>query len=148
MTDCKISARTRRQAMDWGLVLMSQGIESTIERPEEDSGWWLLVSESEYERAVQTIQQYRHENRGWPWQQELHGAPLRFDWLALGWVVLAGFFFLLGEHVDLVSNGAMDAQAVSVGQWWRLFTAVWLHADIAHLAGNAALGVVLLGLAM
>ena len=34
------------------------------------------------------------------------------------------------------------------GQWWRLFTAMWLHADLAHLATNAALGLVLLGLAM
>jgi membrane associated rhomboid family serine protease len=34
------------------------------------------------------------------------------------------------------------------GQWWRIFTAVSLHADIAHLAGNVAIGVLLLGLAM
>ncbi|HWH70051.1 MAG TPA: rhomboid family intramembrane serine protease, partial [Candidatus Sulfotelmatobacter sp.] len=33
-------------------------------------------------------------------------------------------------------------------QWWRLFTAIWLHADVAHLAANATLGFVLLGLAM
>jgi len=37
---------------------------------------------------------------------------------------------------------------VAHGQWWRLFTAVWLHADLAHLATNAALGLILLGLAM
>jgi len=42
----------------------------------------------------------------------------------------------------------MDGAAVAHGQWWRLFTAMWLHADLAHLATNAALGLVLLGLTM
>jgi membrane associated rhomboid family serine protease len=42
----------------------------------------------------------------------------------------------------------MDGPAVAHGQWWRLFTAMWLHADLAHLATNATIGVVLLGLAM
>jgi len=37
---------------------------------------------------------------------------------------------------------------VAHGQWWRLFTAMWLHADLAHLATNATIGVLLLGLAM
>src|SRR4051812_33276162 len=108
MTQFCIATRSKRQAMDWGLVLMSQGIESTIERQEEPMGWALSVPEAQYPRAVEAIEQYRHENRGWPWQQNIHGAPLRYDWVALGWVCLAGFFFLLGNQMDLVSTGAMD----------------------------------------
>jgi rhomboid protease GluP len=50
--------------------------------------------------------------------------------------------------MDLRSAGVMEGWAVSQGQWWRLFTAIWLHADIGHLASNASIGVVLLGLAM
>ncbi len=42
----------------------------------------------------------------------------------------------------------MDGAAVAHGQWWRLFTAIWLHADLAHLATNATIGLLLLGLAM
>jgi membrane associated rhomboid family serine protease len=42
----------------------------------------------------------------------------------------------------------MDNAAVHAGEWWRLFTAMLLHADIAHLASNLSLGLVLLGLAM
>ena len=42
----------------------------------------------------------------------------------------------------------MDNAAVRAGEWWRIFTAIWLHADIAHLALNVTLGAVLLGLAM
>jgi rhomboid protease GluP len=62
--------------------------------------------------------------------------------------VLAGVFFWLSAHSDLQGAGVMDDAAVAHGQWWRLFTAIWLHGDLAHLAANATLGLVLLGLAM
>src|SRR5207302_9946394 len=45
-------------------------------------------------------------------------------------------------------TGLLDAAAVSKGQWWRLFTAIFLHADIGHLAMNMSIGLVLLGLTM
>lgn len=44
--------------------------------------------------------------------------------------------------------GTMDSTAVLSGQWWRIFTAIMLHADVAHLATNLSIGVVLFGLAM
>ena len=34
------------------------------------------------------------------------------------------------------------------GQWWRLFTAIWLHADLGHLTSNVVFGFLLLGLSM
>jgi membrane associated rhomboid family serine protease len=34
------------------------------------------------------------------------------------------------------------------GAWWRLFTAILLHADLAHLMANSTFGLVVLGLAM
>jgi membrane associated rhomboid family serine protease len=42
----------------------------------------------------------------------------------------------------------MSSQAVLQGEWWRLFTAVTLHADLSHLMANVTTGVLLLGLAM
>jgi len=39
----RIPVRSRRQAMDWSLVLLSQGIETTILPPGEDGNWSLLV---------------------------------------------------------------------------------------------------------
>jgi rhomboid protease GluP len=41
-----------------------------------------------------------------------------------------------------------DGTALAHGEWWRLFTATWLHADLAHLAMNAVFGLLLLGLTM
>lgn len=143
----RIPVRSRRQAMDWSLVLISQGIESTIEHPAE-SGWALIIAASDEENAWKAIQLYRSENRQWPWQRELLQPGLLFDWAALVWVVLVLVFYLLDEQRDLRTVGMMDSTLAAQGQWWRLFTAVWLHADISHLAANASIGVVLLGLCM
>src|SRR5258708_2641 len=43
-TFAAIPARSKQQALDWSLVLVSQGIESTIERVPEER--WQLVVES------------------------------------------------------------------------------------------------------
>ena len=134
--------------MDWSLVLVSQGIETTIDQSEDGSGWGLLVANQDYGNAIRTIRQYHLENRGWPWQQQVFRPGFLFDWGALAWALLACLFFWLSTHTDLQSAGVMDGTAVAHGQWWRLFTAMWLHADLAHLATNATLGLLLLGLTM
>ncbi len=66
----------------------------------------------------------------------------------MAWALLAALFFWLSAHADLQTAGLMDGAAVAQGQWWRLFTAIWLHGDLAHLATNATTGLLLLGLAM
>ena len=72
----RIPARSRRQAMDWSLVLVSQGIETTIDYSENGDGWGLLVAFPDYEKALRTIELYRLENRGWPWRQQQPHAHL------------------------------------------------------------------------
>ncbi len=42
-----IPARSRGQAMDWSLVLASQGLEHAIAGPDE-TGWGLLVAETDH----------------------------------------------------------------------------------------------------
>jgi membrane associated rhomboid family serine protease len=130
-------------------VLVSQGIESTIEYDESGVGWALAVAAPDLERALEAIRLYQLENRRWPWRRQLFEPGLLFDWASLAWVLLLGLFFWLDSHqIDLRSVGLMDRAAVAQGQWWRVFTATWLHSDITHFASNAVLGFVLLGLAM
>ncbi len=144
----RIPAASRRQAMDWSLVLLSQEIESVIDDAEESGGWGLIVAPEDYERAVAAIRLYQAENRRWLWRREVFRPGLVFDWAALGWVLLLGFFFWIsGEYPQVRSAGAVDG-ALVWQQPWRLFTAVWLHADVAHLGANATIGLVLLGLAL
>lgn len=143
-----IPARSKRQTMDWSLVLASQGIEHAIEHA-ANTGWGLLVSSRDCEQAVTAIRQYELENRHWPWRQAVFRARIVFDWGSLAWVLLVAAFFCLSEvREDLRSVGMVDSAAIARAQWWRLFTAVFLHADLGHLATNASIGLVLLGLAM
>ncbi len=114
----RIPARSRRQAMDWSLVLASQGIEPVIELAAE-TGWALVVSPQDYDSG------------------------------SAAWVVLTVVFFWLSDtRANLPAAGIMDGAAVARGEWWRLFTATLLHADLGHLAANAVFGLVLIGLAM
>jgi membrane associated rhomboid family serine protease len=144
----RIPARTRRQAMDWSLALLSQDIEATIDHS-EDAGWGLLVLPEQHATAIETIRQYRRENLHWPWRQKVLRPGLLFDWGSLLFVALLAVFFWLSEsHPGLRDAGLMDARQVSSGEWWRLFTSVLLHGDFGHFATNASVGLVMLGLVM
>ncbi len=143
----RIPTRTQQQAMDWSLALISQGIESTIDHSEE-LGWGLIVPIDQHAQAQETIQRYQAENRRWPWRQKIRQEVL-FDWGALAWVFVLAVFYTLEVHeTSFRDAGLMDSIAVSHGQWWRLFTAICLHADLGHLATNLSFGLLLLGLTM
>jgi membrane associated rhomboid family serine protease len=144
----RIPARSQRQAMDWSLALASQGVEPVIEQT-ADGHWALVVAATDYDNAVSTIRQYRLENLRWPWRKPIFKTHTVFDWASAAWVLLAiSVFWLTETRPGLKEVGIMDSAAVSGGEWWRLFTAVWLHADLGHLASNGAFGLLLLGLAM
>jgi rhomboid protease GluP len=145
----RITARSRRQAMDWSLVLASQGIEAVIEQPGEDGKWGLLIPAADAQKAFQTLRQYRLENREWSWRRPLPWPETRFDWLSLIWVaLLVAIHWAANVRPVLYDAGMMASKAVHNGEWWRIFTAVTLHANVAHLAENLSIGVVLFGLAM
>ena len=145
-----IPARSKQQALDWSLVLVSQGIDCTIERAVEDGRWQLLVERNQCQQAIQALRQYKTENRTPSWRATVPGTGLLFDWRSAAWFLLVIVIFGLGENpqFSLVRAGVMDCKAVWAGQWWRLFTAITLHRDVAHLASNVTTGMLLLGLAM
>ncbi len=146
--EVRIPAHTRRQAMDWSLVLASQGIEHAIDH-DEAAGWILSVTAADHDLALAQIRQYRLENRHWRWRRPIFQPGLFFDWSCVGWVGLTLIFYGWSEsRSGLRSLGMMDVGAVSQGQWWRLFTATLLHADLTHLALNAVFGFLFLGLAL
>jgi rhomboid protease GluP len=135
--------------MDWSLVLISQEIETIVDFAEE-SGWGLILAARDHEPALGILTQYHAENRNWAWRQKLPSTGALFDWASLGWVLLIGIFFWIQTYANIGFRdaGLMDATAVNHGEWWRLFTAIFLHADLGHFALNASLGLFLLGLTM
>jgi membrane associated rhomboid family serine protease len=145
-----IPAQSERQAMDWSLVLVSQGIETVIGRDPETGRWQLAVPDFDRRRALEAIRLYRLENRRRAWHQAVPWTGLIFDWRSTVWFIGLAVLFAWceGRFPHLRSVGEMNSQLVAQGQWWRLFTAVTLHADLPHLASNTVTGVLLLGLAM
>lgn len=144
----RLPARSQRQAMDWSLVLASQGIEHVLDHS-EPAGWGLVVAAQDQAAALAAIQQYRRENRRWPWRRAIPHSNEMFDWGVTAWVLLTVVFFGLSQrHAAMENAGIMNATALASGEWWRLFTATLLHADLAHLATNSVFGFIFLGLAM
>lgn len=132
--------------MDWSLALLSQGIESVIQR-DSAGGWELHVATADAPRARATIEQFRRENLRWPWRRKVWHGQILFDGAAVLWVVLTGAFFLAGSP-EIQEKGILDAAALAQGQWWRFFTAEVLHSDSLHFASNSVFGLLLLGFAL
>lgn len=136
------SFASARKAHEAGLVILAAG-----------KHYWLRVSEGRFLLVVpradadslkNEISLFQSQNRFWP--------PLRLrlpdyatskapTFLAL--FLLVTVFSLQNAYPFLQALGANNSQTVFPdNQYWRLFTAITLHADISHLAGN------LMGLAL
>jgi membrane associated rhomboid family serine protease len=146
--EAAIRAPSKRLAFDYSLVLLSQGIESTVLAGED--GWRLALRPEDYDRARSVLVQYRRENRGWAWRERLLETGAGFHWGVLLWCCLLLFFHGWADSggPGLIAQGQMSNAGVKAGEWWRLFTAMTLHADVAHLAGNVVGGFLTLGFAM
>lgn len=143
-----IPTASERQAMDWSLVLVSQGIESVIEHDPESGRWQIVVNPADVSRAVNAIRLYTLENRQRRWQLAVPGTGLLFDWRCLACLLffVLVFAFEATGRGNLRAAGALDPDRVRAGEWWRAFTAVTLHADTAHLVANVTTGALMLGL--
>jgi len=145
-----ILAPSKRVALEWGLVLSSQRISYTVMHPHKGR-WFLKVSAPDHTRSLEMIHLYLFENRHWGWEREMILRGKLFSWGCLHWVVplLLVYLFNYLSHDFLKGCGLMDSNRVlAEGEWWRVVTATFLHADVGHLASNLSLGILLFGLAM
>jgi len=143
-----IRARTRQQALDWNLALLSQGVASEL--IELDGGWALRVGPDEVGKAARVLRLYQVENRHW--YRYFLPSPQRPLWHpgVLVWTVLMAFVYawMSSASGDERALGTCDTSRLVAGEVWRLWTAISLHADLPHLLGNLTFGTLLLGLAM
>ncbi|MBL9169671.1 MAG: rhomboid family intramembrane serine protease [Verrucomicrobiales bacterium] len=145
-----LGPRSHRQAMDWSLVLVSQGIEPELLQRDAQPYPDLLVPAEELSRSLQILEQYQRENRHRRWQRPLPRTRILFDWQSLGWgaLVCILFAFQMAEGSLLLPLGEFDSKRVLAGEWWRSVTATSLHADVRHLSSNVSTGLIFLSLAM
>jgi rhomboid protease GluP len=131
---------------DWQLVLTSAEIAYQIERT--PAGWAIVVPGPDGERALRALDEFDRENApSQPAPAEV--VPQRVETYA-GFVavaLLAAFYFVSGDARDdsvWFRAGSGDAGRILAGEYWRVVTALTLHVDPGHLAGNVAAGAVFL----
>lgn len=127
-------------AEEHALVLAAMGIAHQLVR--RDDGVGLEVAASEVARAERELAAYHEENRpraepaGRALAEGIDGAAAYGAVAVFLHAAATGAWF--GR--DWWSAGSAQAGLILGGEWWRVFTALGLHADTGHLIGNLVLG--------
>jgi membrane associated rhomboid family serine protease len=144
---------SRQQAEQWSFVLGAVNIPSIIEF--EQHSWVVKVSPVHAKRALQEIAAYVEEESDWPPNRPAPKVQkLVFSKYQPPTILMMGglvAFYLFTGPWSLKSgwfvNGAVSGrQILENGEWWRLVTALTLHADVMHIFGNVLIGGVLVHL--
>jgi len=124
------------------LVLDAVGIPNRIDSLRAE----LIVPDSLANEAKNQLESYFEENANWP--EPPPSISGRSPEMPQPTVLLIGclavFFLVTGpwsDHNAWFANGAIHSRAIlEKNEWWRLVTALTLHADFLHLAGNCLIG--------
>lgn len=137
-----------QDAHEHALVLLAMGAECGV--METSNGQFSLeVPVRQQPRACREIELYENErleleaNRGgWAGGVEVVH-PIGWAW-HFSWVVLTVMMLWWSQiEPSLLDRVGQSHQTVwQRGEWWRGFTALWVHADVGHWAGNALSGTV------
>ena len=137
------------QAQTYAVVLSAAGIEFDFIRGSR--GWNLRVGSEDLERARKAIASYLSENEAH--HQKEKTPPYAYQktvagvWVALMLLVVHIIMTLTGAHRTLLVRYGASAEEILTGQYYRAVTALILHADSVHLAGNMV-GIALFGTAV
>jgi rhomboid protease GluP len=125
-----------------GLVVLAMGCPFWL--VPADSSYRLLVEAPVLPAVREQLAKYDRESAGWPPRALEEGPAGAPDFLpAVIWAltVLAVFVVQVGAAGRFEATGALDGQALfNHGEWWRPFTALFLHADGAHVLSNVLFG--------
>jgi len=147
---------TRTQANLCALVLSSSAVPYWIRK--HRIGWDVWVAESRYNSAREAMALYFQENRhdGSETEALPEFAPVRAGVSVSGvvsslivCVMLAVWYVRVqhgGDDPEIIHRFSASAVNILDGEYFRSVTALMLHRDLAHLAGNMA-GLMVFGIA-
>jgi membrane associated rhomboid family serine protease len=134
--------QTLEQAAEHGLVVLASGHPYWL--LSDAHGYRLLTGREAVQEARYHLAAYDRESTGWPpppitdpWLPGKTDLLTPFLWAG---TVLAVFNYSI-RRPRWVDLGALDSRAMfEGGEWWRVLTALFLHADAAHVVSNALSG--------
>ncbi len=136
---------TLDEAHERALVALSMGESIRVEHGDEPGEFDLQV---EPDAAVKVSEEIRHYEA----ESEIVGNPkiMPSNWAKYpsGWgyymiwaTALIVVFYLQQNDLTLADRGASSSiDLMKHSEWWRPFTALFLHANVGHLLGNLASG--------
>lgn len=140
---------SKEEVETFGLVLLSHGIVHQAVR--EENGWKLRIDPSQAAEAKLLIDRYQEENAPAPFDSGTafydYKRSLAGGWGALLLAIVHVYVYFYAETHFLISVHAATAGRILDGDWYRAATALLLHVDIVHLAGNMV-GIAILGSAV
>jgi len=131
------AARERRAVEEWALVLSAAGIAHRVARGAGE--WRLLVAARDADRSGAALDAYDAERRNAAAGEEAPEYGPTYAGLLVA-VLLVGFYGVTGPADPggtWARAGSASAELIVRGQGWRAVTALTLHANPAHLLGNA-----------
>lgn len=133
------------EAQERALVALAMGESIRVEHGDQPGEFDLQVEPDAVVKITEEIRQYEAEV-----QVVRHPAIVPSSWARYpsGWIcyfiwasVLAVVFYFQQTDLSLADRGASSGIGlIKNGEWWRPFTALFLHGDVGHLLGNLASG--------
>ncbi|MEA3385632.1 MAG: rhomboid family intramembrane serine protease [Thermodesulfobacteriota bacterium] len=132
----------KARAEIWSLVLTARDVPHKILY--SVNGCRIAVPPDHENRAATELEKYENENRAWPLKFEATSWYPNAQSTFLTLLILTAVFsicFSENWRGQLIAIGSGDVDSIlHDGQWWRLVTALTLHADPPHLLGNMMMG--------
>jgi len=135
---------TRKQVDICALVLSSSGLSYRIRQ--DNGGWDIWVDAAYYQQALKIMQDYFKENKKEPEidEEEEEDIKVKKGTILSAFIVCV---FILLCHItvqlspdpkDIKNRYSASAADILDGEYFRALTALMLHSDEKHLAGNMA----------
>ena len=126
-------------AHEYGLVVLSQGAPYWVRM--DEGAFLLLVEAGRADGLMRQLDAYARECEYWPpvapeLPESHEGSYAVMSWLAA--LVLA--YLAQSRWPGLVDWGMVSSEAIREGEYYRALTALFLHGDLGHLAGNLVFG--------
>lgn len=132
---------TLSAADEHALVVLAMRTDCRVAAREE--GFALEVEGERVEVVRAELEEYAREQQQGAVQVAAVRPAAGFGWFAaiLWAAVLVAMHHARGGAAAWVDRWSNDARAVWVdGEYWRAFTALFLHGDLGHVAGNVLIG--------